>query len=587
MDGNNFYDDFNLIQNFVDSLKTLQTTDLMEDLLNGCPNHSDFTTIPKINHVILLSNNFITINALNLIKHFSNLNNNFSMVLWVDGDSKNDSEEEKYLLSEARKNGFKVMDYKYPLAKIKEMGLEDGNPKELTILPYVFKILLLQRKFSQVTNILRLIVLYLFGGISADLDNPIQKPIDDLFLNTKTGLKLNKKSINPYINVDQDIENNYSCTNAIASSGQHPSILDILKSCINKSLKKYHDIFSGRNYSYLSSGNNVLLDFNYVDNYAKYNYSLATESICKTFEYYKIDCESTINEAEEIPQGYFIDTGSLGICWENNKKPQECRSNELAIDEGITAIVNELYYEPRVLRLDLTELSHAWSTIQFTAEFYRVILRKIVSDERLKQQIQRIEKIDYPDQFNFSVVLLHNDAIVDRSKLTENLIFLQSLKSSQETTKYSVIAYFVQNNKIIEKEIQLVGVNIDNLHFPTGSIKENIVLFENNKTLIKTIAMLCGCPEKAYFYTPELINLVFGLASPFTNLAITQYFLNPGVFDFSSAIELLKTKKIAAEYEMDYEQIQMKYYPYGQVVDQKTFENHKRLLINLKNRNNL
>lgn len=558
------YDGYGLIENFVVQLQNFHFTHLPKNLQKNLSAPVVSKTIPRIKHFVWIANKLISTTDWNCVKEFVLLNKHFTTILWVNMDLDSKDPEARQIIDEAATNAIFIVDFRFAIAHL----LEDVNASKIFDLPYVIKNLLTQRKYVQVAAIFRVVVMYLYGGLYSDFDNPVIKPIDADFLRTEYGLKIFKfLSVNPR----KKFEFN---NNLISGLPKHPDLLAWLRFFVETAETNYGYTFNLANRSNIG----CVLIHNYAESYAREHFVYAQQLTSRTGPHLDPLYATMIPNAEAIAEEYFDDAGIHCPTWATPDTYRKVTQEKISVDEALTVIMNELYLEPRILKLSLLFISPAWVNVEKTPVFYREIIRRIVTNEDLRARVSQVEKICYPSLFDFDLILVGQDKLVT-DKIRDKAIVLQKISGDK------LSACFAQNGEICLKEVTPLGIENDDLTFPNTGADDNIIPLHGNENLVKTVAMLCGCAEQVYFFTPEIVKLIFDQYSPFKNLATTQYFLSPGLFDILSTNELLKFAKFQNEINLSYAEVQNLYRKYGDVIEPNSFATHQKMLNNflLKN----
>lgn len=569
------FDDYGYIENFVANLNNYNFSELTGDLPNILFAPDQPQQIPKIKHFNWIGSALISAKDWHVIKNFAEMNQDFVAILWMSFDLNSDDPIIQQLIAEANTYKINLIDYRYALNYLTQRNDEFF----LDNLPYIIGNLIIQRKYVQAADIFRVITLYLFGGVYTDLDLTLVKPIDENFLASSYGLKVNKDFSDKYTDYARHVLFEFD---VIAAKANHPDLLEWLGYLVDAAEKPYSHIFNKDNRPNTCNDFIKLYVHNYDKEYAYQNYKYVEATLCKTGPLLDELFPTIAVRSEKVPEEYFEDVCNHCADWADPKTYSKTSKEIVAVDEAITAILNELYLEPRILKLNMIYLCPAWMGVARPAEFYRNILKKLVTDESLRTKLDKVEKICYPMDFAFDLVLLSDNYSTNNlpKTLPDKTIFLQL----DNEAKYlnlphpKAIAHFKRFGLNVEKIIDLVGVDLKELPFPSDVDSTLSINLAGNENLVKTIAMLSGCSDDVYFFTPEIVRLVFGKNSPFKSLALTQYFLSPGLFDLDSTKELLKYAIFKNELNSQYEQLKPMYDKYGTTISEHLFIKHKKIL---------
>lgn len=593
------YDGYNLILDFVTQLKSMHFGDLGFDFQKILSTKITHDYIPKLKHFVWIANKPISTQKWRVIKKFTVQNKNFVTVLWCNMDFDAGNTAMRRLTADANKKNILLIDYKYALAEISRVSRKSF----LSSLPYIMGNLLVQRKYVQVADILRIIVLYLFGGVYSDLDLEFKKPIDENFLKTCYGLKINKDI---YDVRGDEINHVLFEFDIVAVKPQHPDLYEWLSYLVNAAEEKYVDICLRHERVSTFTPKVQKIIKGYKTNYGRQDYMYAVGTLCKTGPNLNELYDFIAEKSEKIPEDYFKDINYHCGEWSRPLVYTSRKAEKVCLETVVTAIVNELYLEPRILKLNLLLLSPAWISVEKSFGFYRNILKRILSDPKLRPKLMLVEKICYPNEFeldstldkssdkgmylaatglDFKIVLMPPEHEVLYKNISDKTIYLypqtKAENSAREILTDAVTALFLLDGKLNKVEIVLQGVDSIEFEFPVKGEIQKLINYQGHETLIKTVATLCGCSSELYFFTPEVVSLIFGEDSPLKSLAVTQYFLSPNLFDLPSVVELLKFKKFVNEIQMPYLELKKSYDTYGDIISEDKFNAHKKALISL------
>jgi hypothetical protein len=122
------------------------------------------TVIPKNIHFIWIGN-VIKYKYIETVKTCKNINKDYSVILWVDNNSI-DKDIEKHLTD----NNILVKNIYYEL---------DSKNEELQ--KHILRLLDLNTNYGYKADIIRLYIIYIYGGIYSDIDSVWIKPLDNNF----------------------------------------------------------------------------------------------------------------------------------------------------------------------------------------------------------------------------------------------------------------------------------------------------------------------------------------------------------------------------------------------------------------------